>query len=270
MDITSSKFIAKSINAMDVRLGMHGYVRADSEWKSSGMTIPYSKLYFVFSGSAVLECGKTAYELTPENVYLVPYGARHSFYCDGAMEKLYFHFTALKPGGNDIFENVSKIMQLKCDAAVMENLKKLYFSEDTGACFELKSELYSHILRFIKEFNIKISREAPYSETVADAIIYIRQNLSLGISVKQISDVLFVSESMLSKRFTKETGISIGKFVDREVMIEAQRRLLLSNEPIQQISEELGFCDQFYFSKKFKQFSGISPIKYRKQSRDGI
>ena len=75
---------------------------------------------------------------------------------------------------------------------------------------------------------------------------------------------------MLSKRFTKETGISIGKFVDREVMIEAQRRLLLSDEPIQQISEELGFCDQFYFSKKFKQFSGISPIKYRKQSRDGI
>ena len=78
MDITSSKFIAKSINAMDVRLGMHGYVRADSEWKSSGMTIPYSKLYFVFSGSAVLKCGKAAYELTPENVYLVPYGATAS------------------------------------------------------------------------------------------------------------------------------------------------------------------------------------------------
>lgn len=105
---------------------------------------------------------------------------------------------------------------------------------------------------------------------MADAISYIRQNLSLGISVRQLSDMLFVSESMLSKRFTKETGISIGKFVDREVMIEAQRRLLLSDEPIQQISEELGFCDQFYFSKKFKQFCGISPIKYRKQSRDGI
>ncbi len=270
MDISSSKFIAKSINAMDIRLGMHGYVRADSEWKNSGMTIPYSKLYFVFSGSAVLKCGEITYELLPENVYLVPYGARHSFHCDTEMEKLYFHFTALKPGGNDIFENVSRVMRLSCGKDVMEKLRELYFKEDTGACFELKSELYSHILRFIKEFDIKIGQEASYSQTVTDAISYIRQNLSLGISVRQLSDMLFVSESMLSKRFTKETGISIGKFVDREVMIEAQRRLLLSDEPIQQISEELGFCDQFYFSKKFKQFCGISPIKYRKQSRDGI
>ena len=53
-------------------------------------------------------------------------------------------------------------------------------------------------------------------------------------------------------------------------MIEAQRRLLLSDEPIQQISEELGFLRPVLLFQKFKQFCGISPIKYRKQSRDGI
>lgn len=38
------------------------------------------KAVFRFSGSAVLKCGEITYELLPENVYLVPYGARHSFH----------------------------------------------------------------------------------------------------------------------------------------------------------------------------------------------
>lgn len=270
MDIKSCDYVSKNINSIDIKLGVHGYVRADSEWKSDGMSIPYSKLYFVFSGTAVLQCGGATHRLLPGNIYLIPYGTRHSFHCDTSMEKLYFHFTAAKPGGSDIFENTGRVLKLSSDIKSMMRFKELYFAGELGSCFELKNRLYSLVSDFIRKFDIDIDPEPSYSDTVSKAVSYIRANLSQSISVKQIADLLFVSESMLSKRFSKETGTSIGKFIDKEVMIETQRRLLLSDEPIQQISEALGFCDQFYFSKKFKQFCGVPPIKYRKQNRDGI
>ena len=270
MDIASCEFVAKNFNSIDIRLGIHGYVHADREWKSNGMTIPYSKLYYIFSGSAVLECGSEIHTLTPEYVYLVPYGAHHSFHCNNNMEKLFFHFTVIRSVGGDIFENVKRVLKLPADHDSMDHIKQLYFSEDIGSCIALKKEIYSCIIDFIDGFGIEAESKPAYSETVAGAVSYIRENLSQSIRVKELADALFVSESMLSKRFAKETGVSVGKFVDREVITEAQRRLLLSDEPIQRISESLGFCDQFYFSKKFKQFCGISPVKYRKESRDGI
>lgn len=270
MDITSCDYVSKCINSIGLKLGVHGYVRADSEWKSTGMSIPYSKLYFVFGGSADVSCGGINTELAADGVYLIPFGAYHSFYCEGEMEKLYFHFTLSKPSGCDMLENVNRIMRLDITREKLEYIKELYFSGDIFSCLELKNILYSTVLEFINRFKIRISPEPMYSDTVSAAIGYIRSRLSQRICVKELAEELFVSESMLSKRFSREVGMSIGKYIDREVMREAQRRLLISDDPIQLISESLGFCDQFYFSGKFKRFCGVPPIKYRKQNRDGI
>ena len=44
-------------------------------------------------------------------------------------------------------------------------------------------------------------------------------------------------------------------------------RYLLSGEPavkLRTIASELGFCDEFHFSKAFKRAYGISPSEYRR------
>ena len=33
--------------------------------------------------------------------------------------------------------------------------------------------------------------------------------------------------------------------------------------PVKEISEQVGFADQFHFSKRFKQYSGYSPAQFR-------
>ena len=37
--------------------------------------------------------------------------------------------------------------------------------------------------------------------------------------------------------------------------------------PVSEVSERLGFCDQFYFSRYFKKRCGESPLKYRKRMK---
>ena len=69
----------------------------------------------------------------------------------------------------------------------------------------------------------------------------------------------------LANAFKKELGQSISNFIEEMVMSEAQSQLLYSNRSIREISEALGYSDQFYFSRRFKKCFSTTPSKYRKR-----
>jgi AraC family transcriptional regulator of arabinose operon len=106
-----------------------------------------------------------------------------------------------------------------------------------------------------------------YSEYVMDTINYINQNLSASLKVEDLAKRLFVSRSFLAEQFRKEVGVSIGRYIDDQLMTEAQWRLGQSSDSIMQISQALGYGDQCYFSRRFKQLTGMSPQLYRKRHR---
>jgi AraC-like DNA-binding protein len=49
------------------------------------------------------------------------------------------------------------------------------------------------------------------------------------------------------------------------MMAVAAKRIAETNQPLRVIAEELGFCDEFHFSRRFKQIAGVSPAVYRKR-----
>jgi AraC-like DNA-binding protein len=59
-------------------------------------------------------------------------------------------------------------------------------------------------------------------------------------------------------------GVSLSAYIERQIMHEASRLLLQSKLTAGEVSERLGFCDQFYFSRRFSAFFGISPREFRK------
>ena len=270
MEIKSRVFFSDNVAGARLELGIHGLVRADRDWHAEGMTIPYSKLYLVMDGEAFLRCAGKLTVLEAGHAYLVPYGALHDFYCETQMEKLYFHFAAPRPGGADLFSGVSDVRSTPVSRQRLERMKEMYLSDDVGALYGLKGELFRFASEFKKIYGIGEEPEPHYSDTVTAAVTFIRHNVSQALCLSKLSEKLFVSESTLSKRFSREMGMSVGQFIDREVMTEAQRRLLLSDEPLSVISERLGFCDQFYFSKKFRAYCGVSPSRYRASRRSGI
>lgn len=66
------------------------------------------------------------------------------------------------------------------------------------------------------------------------------------------------------KRFTRLAGnpparYRAGRLIDRACAMMCETRLT-----DQQIAERLGFCDEFYFSRKFKEITGKSPRAFRR------
>lgn len=92
---------------------------------------------------------------------------------------------------------------------------------------------------------------------------YIDQNYTQPLTLKEISEMFYISPSGLSHMFKKETGISPMQYVIHRRIGEAQTLLMDTHIPIHEIEEHLGFGSSCHFSAMFKKYIGISPKEYR-------
>lgn len=83
------------------------------------------------------------------------------------------------------------------------------------------------------------------------------------LSLNTIASELLISPSYLSRSFTKIQGISLTSYITKCRMEHARDLLQHTEMTIAQISEQSGYSDLFYFSKRFKSFWGVSPSRYR-------
>ena len=128
-----------------------------------------------------------------------------------------------------------------------------------------KQEVYTPLFTLLDMYNIKINKNE-YSMQIRRAIEYIESHLTLQLKISEIAEKTFAATSTLTRNFKRETGMSIGQYIDESIMFQAQRMLLSSNASILEISEKFGFCDQFYFARRFKEKFEVSPREYRKST----
>jgi len=65
--------------------------------------------------------------------------------------------------------------------------------------------------------------------------------------------------------FQKAMGSTPINFLRRERISQANRRLVESPDSVREIAEQVGYSDQFYFSRDFKRYTGMSPTRFRKR-----
>ena len=108
---------------------------------------------------------------------------------------------------------------------------------------------------------------AAYTPVVRKALLYIDMNLASPISTKEIAQDQFLSPNYLSTRFKQEVGISISDYLlERRVKLACQL-LSTTSFTIQEVAAKTGMGDASYFSKQFKRVMGLSPLRYKKDSR---
>lgn len=76
---------------------------------------------------------------------------------------------------------------------------------------------------------------------------------------------LHITSNALSKSVKKEFGKTPSQLINERTILEAKRLLHLTYRSVKEIALELGFDDEFYFSRYFKNAVGSSPKKYREK-----
>ncbi|MBA4686824.1 MAG: response regulator [Candidatus Galacturonibacter soehngenii] len=90
-----------------------------------------------------------------------------------------------------------------------------------------------------------------------------------SLSIKDISEHVFLSSSYVCTIFKTETGKTLNQYLTEYRIEKAKKLLMDSRYKITDISSKVGYNDGNYFGKTFKKQVGLSPSEFREQYFDG-
>ena len=157
-----------------------------------------------------------------------------------------------------------EISPVKSGSLSMEiNSQNLKLVQEAKTIEELTDIIYNIVDRVAG--TISSFRGIPHATALRKAEIFILDNYTKKISLKEIADVAGLSPPYFSTIFKEEMGENLSKYLNR-LRVEKASRLLLETElSLTEIAASCCFEDQSWFSKIFKTYTGVSPGKYRNQ-----
>lgn len=94
---------------------------------------------------------------------------------------------------------------------------------------------------------------------VRRAADFVRANAGRALALADVAQAAHVSPNYLTGLFRAETGTPLGRFILKERIALAQRRLRQPAASVKAVALELGFADPFTFSHAFKRVTGRAP-----------
>ena len=118
----------------------------------------------------------------------------------------------------------------------------------------------------IEFFIYVVSERKPSSlmhHTVNKVVQYIDEEVEVPMSVEGLSSMFDVSTSHLSRIFREHAGITLVEYINVRKVEESQYYLRFSDMKISSVSDRFNFCNQSYFTRIFKKYTGETPRKFR-------
>ena len=182
--------------------------------------------------------------------------------------------------------------EIACNGVLFNNIYNPPFiavDENSASTFrmlmnQMKTEMqnpalaqYELLISYLKIFLITASRQKTEQEPIALQAVsdfkepFILQNLKDAIekdfktkhSASDYARALNISAGALAKITKTHFNKTLTDLISERIIIEAKRELYLTNKAIKEIAYELGYQDEYYFSRFFKTNADISPQMYR-------
>ncbi|KIL41219.1 AraC family transcriptional regulator [Gordoniibacillus kamchatkensis] len=152
---------------------------------------------------------------------------------------------------------------------VFKKLAETWNAKLPGYEFAAKT-LLQQLLTAIAQNMKKENQNFSISLKAEKIIQYMHEHIQDKITLAQLSDLVQLSPTYLSRAFKEITGYSIIEFFNKMKMDKAKEMILEGNRKIKEVAGALGYTDEFYFSRLFKKTEGISPSEYYSKNVHGV
>lgn len=182
--------------------------------------------------------------------------------------------------------------EVACNGVLFNNIYEppfIFIDEKSSSTFnmlieQMETEMqnpalaqYELLVSYLKIFLITASRLKTEHEPKAQHAVsglkepFILQNLKDAIerdfktkhSASDYAKALNISVKTLAKITKTYFNKTLTDVISERIIIEAKRELYLTNKAVKEIAYELGYQDEYYFSRFFKNNTDISPQMYR-------
>ncbi|NML21032.1 helix-turn-helix domain-containing protein [Pseudoflavitalea sp. G-6-1-2] len=115
-------------------------------------------------------------------------------------------------------------------------------------------------LSLLPEVTVTTEKEPFILKTLKDAI---EEHYRSKHGAAEYASLLNITPKALNKITKQHFNRTLSNLISERIIIEAKRELYLTSKPVKAIAYELGFSDEFYFSRFFKNNASVSPQTYR-------
>ena len=102
------------------------------------------------------------------------------------------------------------------------------------------------------------------SPAIRDVVAYVDANLLEKITIGELAFLFKTNRATLCRDFKRETGKTLVSYIGEKKLELAKRRIAETDETFTEISRALHFESVHYFTRFFKQHTGMTPKEYRR------
>lgn len=249
----------------------------NERWNVAIHNHSFYELHFCLSGFAKFCNNKNeVLSLQPGSFVIFQAGQEHRLsFSSENFEKLVFAFhLTLKPSEDlpffeSAYNNISFNVFEASDKMIRYTQKLCEESNSDSPAYKLSvtnllSELILEIARIITPQHH--SRKILYKNKdnrLDTLVLFIRDNLSHHLTSEDFAAESNMSIKQLNRLMEATYHMSVSDFFRKERIEKAKQLLIDTTYTIAQIAQEVGFSDEFSFSKTFKRMTGVPPGFFR-------
>jgi len=246
----------------------------------------YYSLIWVKEGSGKLKADFAEYDFKPNTLFAFSPYQPYMIATDAQVKgvAIYFH--------PEFFCIYKHHKEVSCNGVLYNNIYTPPFvTVDEGSaatfdmlCTQIKTEMqnsdlaqYELLVSYLKIFLITAARLKTQQQPEAAAVLsdnkepFILQKLKDAIeenfkskhSPSDYAELLYITPKALGKITKSYFNKTLSSLINERIIIEAKRELYLTNKTVKEIAYELGYEDEYYFSRFFKVNADVSPQLYR-------
>ena len=247
-------------------------VDKDANWNEHKTNTHYT-LWLITSGNVIVKMNGNTFQASTHDVILFYPGESYNAYTDGETCSFIFLFFQMGTA------NVADVLQGKSASGlyankVLNKQAKLFQRNFMKRKKTVGNSMLSSLCDFIQLLNTMFTaadftpfgtkEQAEVSHEIVKSLIYINEHCTEDISIKNLAKHTGMSEKYFISKFNYNAGISPKQYQIECRMKLAANMLLNSQDTIAQISQDVGYPDQYSFSKAFRKYFGESPNAFRK------
>jgi AraC-like DNA-binding protein len=267
-----------------------GYSDLNANWNWKDVYSPFARLYYVTEGEARTYIQDKVYLLEPGYIYLTPPFSLHNDECDGRFSLYYIHFYEKSIQKESLFDKYDfpvKIKATPLDLLLIERLHTInpdrylvnidpktydnapafsqYVANNNKSPYHVLVETRSILAILISRFlEFRVKKTIDKDVRINKSLQYIHEHINRDISIGDLADISCVSGDHFIRLFKKEMLQTPLKYIMAKKIEKAQLLLLTTELSVRNIAMELSLDNISYFNKVFKQYTGKTPLEYKR------
>lgn len=166
----------------------------------------------------------------------------------------------------------AKAIGVECDYVILTGYSEFEYAR-TGLRLGVTDYLLKPVtISLVKELLAKLTADSGkpaaeetdrnYSQAVQGMVDAVEKNCGMVLSLESFAQKYHMAPEYISNLFAKEVGQSFSNYKKQIRMEKAKELLLTTDMKVYEVACAVGYPDQKYFSRVFKEYTGVSAKQF--------